>query len=140
MRGVAPSLFGKPLLGKGLSTRSRGASVPALLPLLILQQSARSGNGADGIRTRSRQVDSLLLYQLSYRPSGTDGTRHARLSDARILSAGDLPSRPPFSINPFTQVHGARCLGPRPLITDKARSYTGAQATSPRYPVDQGWA
>jgi len=77
---------------------------------------------------------------LSYRPNGTNGTRHARLSDARILFAGDLPSRPPFSINPFTQVHGARCLKPYPLIADKARSYTNAQASSPRYPVDQGWA
>jgi len=38
---------------------------------------------------------------LSYRPNGTDGTRHARLSDARILSAGGLPSRPPFFGEPL---------------------------------------
>lgn len=72
MRGVAPSLFGKPLLGKGLSPHPLIADVSALLPTPILQHPGRLGNGADGIRTRSRQGDNLLLCQLSYRPNGTN--------------------------------------------------------------------
>lgn len=72
MRGVAPSLFGKPLLGKGLSPHPLTADVSALLPVPILQHPWCLGNGADGIRTRTSQGDNLLLCQLSYRPNGTN--------------------------------------------------------------------
>jgi len=71
MRGVVPSLFSKPPLGRGLSPHPLTADVSALLPVPILQHPGRLGNGADGFLVTDPQRGYLCSQ-------GRDGHRPIR--------------------------------------------------------------
>jgi hypothetical protein len=134
MRGVAPRLFGKPLLGKGLTKLLTGqVGRPCLIGIQYSRESPHPESNRE-ITLREGATWNPPLRRLF----GTLKTVTNRHPQATRERAPGLQSR--AFLDTISQVHGARCLKPRPLITDKARSYGLAPKPSPQCPVDQGRA